>query len=68
MWKWSPAKYRYEHWGGLFERLNDNGQAMRLYVNIGAGEVGLPARLINAYPEISLLTLRHEGDSNIHSR
>ncbi len=67
-WKWSPAKYRYEHWGGLFERLNDNGQATRLYVNIGAGEVGLPARLINAYPEISLLTLRHEGDSNIHSR
>ena len=41
---------------------------MRLYVNIGAGEVGLPARLINAYPEISLLTLRHKGDSNIHSR
>ena len=58
-WRWSPAKYRYEHWGGYFERLNDNGQPVRLYVNIGAGEVGLPSRLFRAYPEITLLTLHN---------
>lgn len=60
-WRWSPARYRYEQWGGLYERLNDNGQPTRLYVNIGAGEVGMPARLFNAYPEITLFTLRHQG-------
>lgn len=58
-WKWSPAKYRYEQWGGMYERLNDNGQTTKLYVNIGAGEVGMPARLLGAYPEITLLTLHH---------
>lgn len=61
-WKWSPARYRYEQWGGLYERLNDNGQLSRLYVNIGAGEVGMPSRLLSAYPEITLLTLRHQGN------
>lgn len=61
-WRWSPAKYRYELWGGLYERLNDNGQPVKLYVNIGAGEVGLPSRLFRAYPEISFFTLRHLGD------
>lgn len=60
-WKWSPAKYRYEQWGGYFERINDQGQPVRLYVNIGAGEVGMPSRLFRAYPEITLITLMHEG-------
>lgn len=58
-WKWSPAKYRYEQWGGLYDRLNENGQLTQLYVNIGAGEVGMPARLLGAYPEITLFTLHH---------
>lgn len=60
-WKWSPARYRYEQWGGLYERLNDSGHATKLYVNIGAGEVGMPVRLFSAYPEITLFTLRHQG-------
>lgn len=60
-WKWSPARYRYEQWGGMYERLNDLGQTTKLYVNIGAGEVGMPARLFSAYPEITLFTLRHQG-------
>lgn len=60
-WKWSPARYRYEQWGGMYERLNDHGQPSRLYVNIGAGEVGMPARLFSAYPEITLFTLEHQG-------
>lgn len=61
-WKWSPAKYRYEQWGGLYERLNDNGQPTQLYVNIGAGEVGMPARLMGAYPEITFFTLHHSAN------
>lgn len=58
---WSPAKYRYEQWGGLYDRLNDNGQTTRLYVNIGAGEVAMPSRLFAAYPEVTLITLYHEN-------
>ncbi|MDE6095792.1 MAG: metallophosphoesterase [Muribaculaceae bacterium] len=60
-WKWSPAKYRYEQWGGYYERINNQGQTVRLYVNIGAGEVGMPSRLFRAYPEITLITLEHQG-------
>lgn len=62
-WQWSPARYRYEQWGGLYERLNDSGHPTRLYVNIGAGEVGMPSRLLSAYPEITLITLRHTPSS-----
>lgn len=48
----SPAALRYKDWGGLY---GDEGN--RLYVNIGIGEVGFPAR-IGATPEITLITLR----------
>lgn len=61
-WKWSPARYRYTQWGGMYERENNNGELTRLYVNIGAGEVGMPARLMSAYPEITLFTLKHSGN------
>lgn len=60
-WVWSPAEVRYPLWGGMYERLNDNGLNTKLYVNVGAGEVGMPSRLLSAYPEITLFTLRHEG-------
>ena len=49
---WSPASFRYRTWGGLYGR-----EGKRLYVNIGAGEVGIPAR-IGATPEITVITLR----------
>lgn len=49
----SPAVFRYRHWGGLY----DEDPAHMLYVNIGVGTVGFPAR-IGATPEITLLTLR----------
>lgn len=55
--KWSPAKYRYELWGGKFSRCNEKGDTTHLYVNIGAGEVGMPSRLLGAYPEITVITL-----------
>lgn len=49
----SPAALRYKHWGGLYE----DGNHRRLYVNVGAGTVGFPAR-IGANPEITLITLK----------
>lgn len=55
-WKWSPAEYRYPLWGGLYKRETKEGKDTYLYVNIGAGEVGLPMR-IGATPEITLITL-----------
>lgn len=49
----SPCVWRYPTWGGLYH--DTKGQ--QLYVNIGIGTVGMPAR-IGATPEITLLTLR----------
>ena len=57
-WKWSPAKYRYEQWGGRYDRPNENGENTSIYVNIGSGEVGMPSRLLAAYPEVTLITLK----------
>lgn len=57
---WSPAVFRYPQWGGLYSRPNDRGEMTGIYVNIGAGEVGMPSRLLGAYPEITLITLRRE--------
>lgn len=51
---WSPAKYRYPTWGGLY---SDKKKRHNLYVNIGSGTVGFPAR-IGATPEITLITLK----------
>lgn len=50
---WSPAAFRYPTWSGLYKD-NDKHQ---LYVNIGIGEVAIPAR-IGATPEITLIILR----------
>lgn len=49
----SPARFRYRTWGGLY---NDSYNHP-LYVNIGIGTVGFPAR-IGATPEITLITLK----------
>lgn len=55
-WRWSPAEYRYTNWAGMYETDNPQKKPVRLYVNIGAGEVGMPAR-IGATPEITVFTL-----------
>lgn len=52
----SPSALRYDHWGGLYT--DDKGQA--LYVNIGTGTVGYPARFGGANPEITVFTLKHK--------
>lgn len=56
-WKWSPAKYRYDQWGGRYDRNNEEGEPTTIYVNIGSGEVGMPSRFLSAYPEVTLITL-----------
>jgi len=50
--KWSPAKYRYPRWAGLYEVDNQ-----KLYVNRGLGYIGFPGR-VGMSPEITLFTLR----------
>lgn len=53
----SPASLRYKHWGGLYK----DSRNQKLYVNIGAGTVGLPMRL-GATPEITVLTLHRDNN------
>lgn len=57
-WRWSPSKMKYQQWGGLYER-----EKSKLYVNIGAGEVGFPMR-VGATPEITLFTLDEPGNNS----
>lgn len=56
-WQWSPSKWKYEEWAGLYNKTNSNNENMHLYVNIGIGEVAIPFRL-GAKPEITFLTLK----------
>lgn len=51
-WIWSPVKYIYPHYAGLFQ--NDN---QYLYVNRGLGFIGYPGRF-GMLPEITLITLQ----------
>ncbi|RSK41403.1 metallophosphoesterase [Mangrovimonas spongiae] len=48
---WSPIKYKYKHWGGLYMYHNQY-----LYVNKGLGWIGFPGRL-GMRPEITLFEL-----------
>lgn len=57
---WSPAQYRYKQWGGLYR--SPSGQL--LYVNIGLGAVGVPVRVGQAVPEITLITLKRSNSNN----
>ncbi|MCL2739007.1 MAG: metallophosphoesterase [Bacteroidales bacterium] len=50
-WKWSPAKWMYPYWSGLYK---DDGRY--LYVNEGVGYVLYPMR-IGGKSEITLITL-----------
>jgi len=50
--QWSPIKYMYPQWAGLYER---NGKY--LYVNRGFGFLGFKGRL-GIWPEITAITLR----------
>jgi predicted MPP superfamily phosphohydrolase len=50
--QWSPIKYKFKHWAGLY-RHNEQ----YLYVNRGLGWLGFPAR-IGMRPEITFIELR----------
>ena len=48
---WSPIKYKYQHWAGMYKHKNQY-----LYVNRGLGWIGFPGRL-GMRPEITLIEL-----------
>ncbi|QEC73530.1 metallophosphoesterase [Arachidicoccus ginsenosidivorans] len=50
--KWSPIKYMYKQWAGLYVRNNQY-----LYVNRGFGFLGLKGR-VGIWPEITVITLK----------
>ena len=52
--KWSPSKYFYPHWGGLFREGNQYQ-----YVNLGLGVLAIPFRIWMP-PEITVITLKRE--------
>jgi predicted MPP superfamily phosphohydrolase len=52
--KWSPSKYFYPHWSGLFRE----GRQVQ-YVNRGLGVLSIPFRIWMP-PEVTVITLRSE--------
>ncbi|MBC2838744.1 metallophosphoesterase [Robiginitalea sp. SC105] len=50
--KWSPVKWRYRYWAGIYEEL---GQYIN--VNRGFGFLGYPGR-VGIWPEITVITLK----------
>lgn len=52
--KWSPVKYVYKYWMGLYQE-----QEQFLYVNRGFGYIGFPGR-IGIYPEITEIVLKRD--------
>lgn len=52
--QWSPSKYVYSEWAGLYE---DGDQ--KLYVNRGFGVLGYPGR-VGILPEITVITLKRK--------
>jgi predicted MPP superfamily phosphohydrolase len=54
--QWSPIKYKFKHWAGLYRQ-----QEQYLYVNRGLGWLGFPGR-IGMRPEITLLELHKPAD------
>lgn len=49
--KWSPVKYVYKQWAGLYER-----EGQYLYVNRGLGYLGYPGR-VGILPEVTVVEL-----------
>ncbi|WP_298904507.1 metallophosphoesterase [uncultured Psychroserpens sp.] len=50
--KWSPVKWRYKYWAGIYEEL---GQYIN--VNRGFGYLGYPGR-VGIWPEVTVITLK----------
>lgn len=54
VFKWSPVKYKYPKWAGLYE-----DKQQYLYVNKGFGFLGFPGR-VGMWPEITVFELKHK--------
>lgn len=52
--KWSPVKYVYKQWAGLYQQ-----KERFLYVNRGFGFIGLKGR-IGMWPEVAVITLKRK--------
>ena len=50
--KWSPVKWRYKHWAGIYKEM---GQYLN--VNRGFGYLGYPGR-VGIWPEVTVITLK----------
>ncbi len=55
--KWSPVKWRYKYWAGIYQEL---GQFIN--VNRGFGYLGFPGR-VGIWPEITVIELKKGSDS-----
>ena len=55
--KWSPIKYRYENWAGIYEE-----QGRFINVNRGFGYLGYPGR-VGIWPEISVIKLKKKQNN-----
>ena len=53
--KWSPVKYRYENWAGIYEEFG-----RYINVNRGFGFLGYPGR-VGIWPEITVIQLKKKG-------
>ncbi|MCG2460305.1 metallophosphoesterase [Flavobacteriaceae bacterium F89] len=53
--KWSPAKWRYKHWAGIYSE-----KGAYINVNRGFGFLGYPGR-VGIWPEITVITLKKKS-------
>ena len=56
--KWSPVKWRYKHWAGIYEQM---GQYIN--VNRGFGYLAFPGR-VGIWPEITVIELKKGSHTN----
>lgn len=55
--KWSPIKWRYKYWAGIYEEMNQY-----INVNRGFGYLAFPGR-VGIWPEITVITLKKGSNS-----
>ncbi|MFC7357885.1 metallophosphoesterase [Jejudonia soesokkakensis] len=55
--KWSPVKYRYENWAGIYKEFG-----RYINVNRGFGYLGYPGR-VGIWPEVTVITLKKKRES-----
>lgn len=55
--KWSPVKYQYENWAGIYEEFG-----RYLNVNRGLGYLGYPGR-VGIWPEITVIQLKKRSNT-----